>query len=223
MAAVERVIILAAGKSLQLDGVSKVLIRHPVDGRTILDHALDAFHGKHITVVVGYRAIQIMQAYPALHYVYNAEWALTNNAMSLALALTDAPTYVISGDIFLNRALVERLDEAGSDVVLTSNREKRGLSAIHCVLDESERVLETYQGPIRNIAHPESVGLFKVSTPRILRDWKRRCVQHSNLFMGQLIPCDEEVKSVELRDSEFYFEINTPTDYQELVRSVMTP
>lgn len=35
MSAAGRAIILAAGKSLQLDGISKILNRHPADGRTI--------------------------------------------------------------------------------------------------------------------------------------------------------------------------------------------
>ena len=43
---VENAIILAAGRSLQLDGKNKVLIRHPKTRKTILDYAIDAFHGK---------------------------------------------------------------------------------------------------------------------------------------------------------------------------------
>ncbi len=217
MSEVNRAIILAAGKSFQLDGISKALIRHPQTGKTILDYAIEAFAGKRITVVVGFRAIQIMQAYPQLDFVHNPDWALTNNAMSLGLALDDNPAYVVSGDIFLDRQLISRLDQAPADMVLTSDREKRSLSAIHCVLDEQAQVLETYQGPVRSMAHPESVGLFKVSSPEVLRAWRRRCVQHANLFAGQLLPCDSAaITAVPLKD-ELYFEVNTPTDYLELI------
>lgn len=218
MSRVEHAIILAAGKSLQLDGVSKALIRHPVTGRTILDYATDAFAGKRITVVVGFRAIQIMQAYPMLNFVHNPDWALTNNAMSLALALEDEPTYVVSGDIFLDPRLIERLDRGTPDLVLTSDREKRSLTAIHCVLDDRVCVSETYQGPVRSMAHPESIGLFKISSPAVLRDWRRRCIEHANLFAGQLLPCDRApIKSEPLGD-ELFFEVNTPTDYMELIK-----
>ena len=219
MSRVSRAIILAAGKSLQLDGESKALIRHPSTGRTILDYAIEAFAGKRITVVVGFRAIQIMQAYPQLDFVHNPEWALTNNAMSLGLALTDEPCYVVSGDIFLDPALIRRLDDDVDDLVLTSDREKRSLSAIHCILDESEEVVETYQGPIRSIKHPESIGLFKISSPDLLRQWRRRCVEHANLFAGQLLPCNAaSVKATPLRN-EFFYEVNTPTDYLELIEA----
>jgi len=216
---VSRAIILAAGKSLQLDGESKALIRHPATGRTILDYAIEAFAGKRITVVVGFRAIQIMQAYPQLDFVHNPEWALTNNAMSLGLALNGEPCYVVSGDIFLERSLIDRLDAEAGDLVLTSDREKRSLSAIHCVLDDGGDIAETYQGPVRSMKHPESVGLFKVSSPDVLRLWQRRCIEHANLFAGQLLPCDSApIKAVPLKD-ELYYEVNTPTDYLELIEA----
>ncbi len=219
-----RAIILAAGKSLQLDGVSKALIRHPRDGRSILSHAVDAFAGKRITVVVGFRAIHIMQHFPQLHFVHNPDWALTNNAGSLGLALAelgnDEPCYVVSGDIFLDRTLIERLDSAAPDLALVSPREKRTLSAIHCVTDAQGQVLETYQGPVRSMAHPESVGLFKISSPALLRTWQRRCVEHANLFAGQLLPCADEADPVHaepLLRGESFYEVNTPADYLQLM------
>lgn len=218
-AAPGRVIILAAGKSQQLDGISKALIRHPGTGRTVLDYAIDAFAGKRVTVVVGFRAIHIMQNHPALHYVHNPDWALTNNAMSLGLALDDEPTYVLSGDIFVERALVERLDRDAPDLALTSDREKRSLTAIHCITTREGSITETYQGPVRDMAHPESVGLFKISSPALLRTWQRRCLQHANLFAGQLLPCQEgPIQSVPLQD-ELFHEVNTPCDYIELLEA----
>lgn len=218
-------IILAAGKSLQLDGISKALIRHPVTGRSILDHAIEAFAGCRVTVVVGFRAIHIMQHYPQLHYVHNPDWALTNNAGSLGLALAelgDEPCYVVSGDIFLERSLVQRLDTAAPDLALVSPRERRALSAVHCVTDADGRVVETYQGPVRSMAHPESVGLFKLSSPALLRAWQRRCTQHANLFAGQLLPCDDAgtpIVAEALRAGERFDEINTPTDYLALIEA----
>lgn len=213
-------IILAAGKSQQLDGISKALIRHPGTGRTVLDHAIEAFAGKRVTVVVGFRAIHIMQNYPRLHYVHNPDWALTNNAMSLGLALGDEPTYVVSGDIFLDRALIERLDREAPDMALTSAREKRSLTAIHCVTSDEGCIRETYQGPVRDMRHQESVGLFKIGSKPLLRTWQRRCIEHANLFAGQLLPCGEgPIQAVPLRDDELFYEVNTPCDYLQLLES----
>ena len=213
VSAVRRAIVLAAGRGHQLDGVTKVLIRHPKSGKTILDHAIEAFGDKHLTVVVGFRAIQIMEQYPQLDFVINHDWAVTNNAMSLALAISDEPCYVVSGDIFFDRPLITRLDAMPDDVVLTELRENRALSAIHCVLDPAGIIQETYQGPVRDVAHPEAVGMFKISDAKILNNWKRLSMKHGNLFVGQTLPCnDGAIRSVPLAGEQFE-EINTPGDY----------
>ncbi len=217
MSAVKQAIILAAGRGHQVDGMAKVLIRHPATGRSILEHAVEAFAGKRVIVVVGFRAIHVMESAPQLDYVVNHDWELTSNAMSLGLALEDEPTYVVSGDIFFNRDLIEHLDGLGPNLVLTEARENRALSAVHCVLRPDQSIAETYQGPIRNVAHPEAIGMFKISDPELLRRWKRMCIGHGNLFVGQTLPCEmAPVTSVPRGEFEFS-EINTPVDYLRLV------
>ena len=217
---VDRAIILAAGQGFQLDGMNKALIRHPGTGKTILDHATDAFAGKKITVVVGFRAIQIMETYPELDYVINPDWALTNNAMSLGLALTDDPCYVVSGDIFFNRELIQELDAAPENLVLTDNRENRSLTAIHCITDDNNRIVETYQGPVRDILHPEAIGLFKITDKTTLQEWRKLCARHGNLFAGQTLPCGgASIESYPLRENMFE-EINTPADYLRLLHKI---
>jgi choline kinase len=220
MTKVERAIILAAGRGHQLDGVNKVLIRHPKNGKSILDHAIDAFEGKRITVVVGFRAIQIMEQYPNLDYVINYDWAITNNAMSLGLAINSQPTYVVSGDIFFEKSLIQYLDQSEDNLALTALRENRALSAIHCVCDQRNVILETYQGPVRDVAHPEAIGMFKICDPGLLKDWKKNCMKYGNLFVGQTLPCHgAPIQSVPLAD-EVYEEINTPSDYLRFVERV---
>ncbi|MGP4690652.1 NTP transferase domain-containing protein [Agrobacterium cavarae] len=213
MSKVERAIILAAGKGHQLDGYTKVLIRHPKTGKTILDHAIEAFGEKQVTVVVGFRAVQIMEQYPQLDYVVNYDWALTNNAMSLGLALDERPAYVVSGDVFFDRPLIDMLDAAPDNLVLTEARENRTLTAIHCMLRDDATVEETYQGAVRNVRHPEAIGLFKISDSDLLQRWKKLCVRHGNLFVGQTLPCDgAPIFSAPVGDHPFV-EINTPGDY----------
>lgn len=215
-----RVIVLAAGKSLQLDGVNKVLIKHPADGRTIMDYILDAFEGKKVTVVVGFNAIQIMQEYPQLDYVINPNWALTNNAMSLALALDDSPCYVVPGDVFINNKLVIRLDVAGENLALTKMSENRVPSSIHCITTSEDNIAELYQGPVRSNNHPETTGVFKLSDVTALRAWKKACTQQGNLFSGQVLPLKHvPIKSVDIGNDPMW-EINTPVDYINLIHDV---
>jgi choline kinase len=214
---VRQAIILAAGRGHQVDGMAKVLIRHPVTGKSILQHAVEAFEGKRVIVVVGFRAIHVMESAPHLSYVLNHDWELTSNAMSLGLALEEEPTYVVSGDIFFDRNLIRHLDSLGPDLVLTEARENRALSAIHCVVREDRTIAETYQGPVRNMAHPEAIGLFKISDADLLRRWKRACIGHGNLFVGQTLPCDRAPVLAAPRGDFEFTEINTPADYLRLL------
>jgi choline kinase len=217
MSAVGQAIILAAGRGNQVDGMAKVLIRHPATGKTILQHAAEAFAGKRIIVVVGFRAVQIMESAPTLDYVVNYDWELTSNAMSLGLALDETPTYVVSGDIFFDRDLVGHLDSQGPDLALTEARENRVATAINCVLRDDRSIAETYQGAVRNIAHPEAIGLFKISNPDLLRRWKRACIAQGNQFVGQTLPCDVAPIASASRGSFEFSEINTPADYLRLM------
>lgn len=214
---VNKAIILAAGRGNQADGIAKALIRHPRTGKTILDHAIEAFAGKKIVVVVGFRAIQLMESHPEVDYVINHEWAVSNNAMSLGLALDEEPCYVVSGDIFFDRTLIERLDGSASDLVLTENRENRTLSAIHCVLRPDGSVASTYQGPVRDMSNPEAIGLFKISDVEVLRQWKRLCIKHGNLFVGQTLPCSGAPIMAVDKGGDTFDEINTPGDYLRLM------
>ncbi len=216
MTAVNQAIILAAGRGHQVDGMTKILIKHPKTGLTILEHAVRAFAGKRVIVVVGFRAVQVMESAPQLDYVINHDWSLTNNAMSLGLALNDEPTYVVSGDIFFERELVERLDSLSPNLVLTDPRENRSLTAVHCVLRGDQSIAETYQGPMRSGSHPEAIGLFKVSDSDLLKRWKRLCVAHGNLFVGQTLPCDGVPVMAASRGESEFSEVNTPNDYLRL-------
>jgi choline kinase len=213
----EQAIILAAGRGAQADGMAKILIRHPATQKTIMDHAIEAFKGKRIIVVVGFRAIQVMEEYPALDYVINNDWAITHNAMSLGLALNDQPTYVVSGDMFLSQELIANLDNNAPNVALVEPRENRTLTAINCVVRDDNTISEAYQGPIRDNADPEAIGLFKVSDDQVLRAWKRLCVRHGNLFAAQTLPFDiAPIYAVPL-ENHVFDEINTPMDYQRLM------
>ena len=218
MSKVSRAIILAAGRGHQLDGINKILIRHPTTGMTILDHTISAFARKKITVVVGFRAISIMQKYPQLDYVINHDWALSNNAMSLGLALDNEPTYVISGDIFIDDNLIRELDECGPNLALTEHRANRMLTAIHCVLREDKTIAEVYQGAVRDMNHPEAIGLFKISDAELLQRWKHLSVRHGNLFVAQTLPFDGiPIDSILLKNHTFK-EINTPADYLRFIQ-----
>lgn len=220
-----RAIILAAGRDNMLDGMIKCLIRHPRDGRPVLQHLVDAFDGMEMTVVVGYRAIEIIQEFPGLGYVVNKDWAVTNSAYSLALALDERPCMVVSGDIFLDAATVASLAESGPDCALTSRRENRGMTALNAVTSDG-CINEVYTGMLHSPEDLELLGLYKVSSPKTLSSWKRNGFDHSNLFCGQALPVGDDFPAIRpcpLAPDCMYHEINTVEDYLRLAEKCRRP
>lgn len=214
-----RVIVLAAGQGYQLDGLNKCLIRDPFDGRTLLEKVIRAFPDCEITVVVGYRAVAIMQAQPRLRYVHNRDWAVTNNSYSLALALdSDEPCWVLSSDLLFEPELVGDMRAGPPNAVLTQVRENRVLSAVNCAVSGT-RVTELYQGPLRQVSDPEAIGIYKIGDPRLVRAWRQNCLKHGNLFVGQNLPVHGDYPPIEIFDvgRHRFWEINTPLDYLRLL------
>jgi choline kinase len=213
-----RAIILAAGQALQLDGYNKLLIKDPVDGRTILAKYLEAFDGFEITVVLGYRAINVMHEYPQLNYAFNSEWAVSNSSYSLSLALTDEPCYVISGDFFIEPTLIKAMDKIKGNVVGTLHRENRTLNALNVTTDPDGKIKDIYQGKLKNSHDPEAIGIYKVTSRSLLKSWRKNCVNHSNLFIGQNLALEssEALRTFDLANHRLE-EVNTPLDYMRIL------
>jgi hypothetical protein len=105
----------------------------------------------------------------------------------------------------------------GPNLALTEKRENRPLTAIHCMLRDDGSIAETYQGAVREMGHPEAIGLFKMSDGEILSRWKRLCMRHGNLFAGQTLPCDAaRITCADRKDFDFD-EVNTAADYLRLI------
>ena len=212
-----RIIILAAGQGFQLDGYNTVLIKHPKTGQCIMEQYLELFDYREITMVVGYRAVNIMHRYPKLRYVFNSQWSITNNSYSLGLALSDEPCFVVSSDMFIDKEIFKMMEDAEANCVLTENSEERVLASLNCSL-EDRRIQEIYQGEVRTRQDPEAIGVYKITDSNLLSIWRHSCLRHTNLFHAQNLPLNEEtsVYSVDI-GSYNLDEINTPLDYIKLI------
>lgn len=214
-----RVIVLAAGEGLQLDGFTKALIRHPETGEPVIEQYLRLFAGHELTVVVGYRAIELMQRYPRLRYVYNHNWRLTGNAYSLALALDERPALVLSSDLFLADAIAERVLAGPRNLVLTRNRENRPQNGLNLQLSADGTVTRVYRGTPETPQDPEAPGIFKISDPTLLRLWKRNACDHGNLFALEALPLDRAPLHTVDVGNDFFHEVNSPADYLALMEA----
>jgi len=211
-----RVIVLAAGQGYQLGGYNKLLLKHPVFGKRIIDQFIDMFSNDSLTFVVGYRAIEVIQEYPQMNFVYNPDWQITNNAYSLSLAIDDTPSVVISGDLFIDLSIKEYIYNSPDNCVFTQFKENRQLSALNCIVRDN-MVKELYQGSIRSVDDPEAVGIYKIFDKSLLRQWKNNCVSFGNLFVGQNLQFDLiPIYSQEIENG-LVAEINTVFDYLNLI------
>lgn len=210
-----RLIILAAGQGFKLDGFNKLLIRNPKSGRTILEHYLEMFSGWRITVVVGFRAIEVMSAYPELDYVYNDDWRITGNSYSLALALDDEPCVVISSDFIFDEQLLEQIKAAPENGAFVRHSENKGTNTLRCKIEDG-RVVSIYLG-FEAGTDPEAIGIYKASDAGLLRKWKRECLQNRNVFAGSNLPLDSQIAAVDVTSIPLH-EINTPLDYLKLIK-----
>ena len=216
----KRLIILAAGQGFKLDGFNKLLIKDPKHKETILDRYIKLFPDYEITVVVGYRAIEIMNQYPELNYIYNEEWRITGNSYSLALAINDRPCIVISADLLFDNEMVELIAKSPQDSVFILNSENKGLNTVRCKTDSLQgEVLKIYQGEQQG-NDPETIGIFKISSPEVLKQWKKNCMQNKSSFAGLNLPLDiKKIYSVDKKEL-FFHEINSPQDYINLINKL---
>ena len=212
-------IILAAGQGFNLDGFHKLLLRDPQSGERIIDQYLRIYADTDITIVLGYKAIEVMQRYPDLNYIYNPDWKTTNNSYSLVLALNGEPCYVTSCDLFVDPEIIRMLKDAESDCILTENSENRQLNSLNCSIAQDRQIVEIYQGSVRSKKDPEAIGIYKITNKSLLSVWKKKCMQYGNLFAGQNLPFDVcNIYSVDKGKYRFH-EVNTVMDYIRLIES----
>lgn len=211
----KRLIILAAGQGFKLDGFVKLLIKHPISGETIMDRYLRLFADYDITVVVGYKAVEIMSQYPGLDYVYNDQWRITGNSYGLYQALDERPCVVISSDLLFDEDMVQLIELSPTDSVFVVNSENKGVNTVRCRTTDG-KIEKFYMGEAEQ-DDPESIGIFKITNPQVLKEWKRQCLDNKNVFAGLNLPLDYGLKAVD-KGAIGYYEINTPLDYINCIK-----
>lgn len=211
-----RLIILAAGQGFKLDGYNKILLTDPRTGEPLLTRYRSMFPDWDITVVVGFKAIRVMSAYPQLHYVYNDRWSMTGNSYSLSLALDERPSVVMSSDLFFDDELAGLVRDAPANAVFGMRSENKQPNTVRVATDGAT-VSQLYSGDPRDHAHPESLGIFKVSDPDLLLEWKRRCARECTVFAAHNLPVDRAPLAYVDKGDAFFHEVNSHFDYLALL------
>ena len=154
-----KLIILAAGDSYELDGFNKLTIKHPKYNMSIIDIYQKMFNVNHIQVVVGFRAMNIMNDYPDFDYILNNKWQTTGSAYSLSLALDKNPSYIISSDFILNPQLDNIFNSDKQDIVYVKKSESKRLTSLKCKVN-NDIIENIYRGKSKNMNDFEFLGIF---------------------------------------------------------------
>ena len=177
-----KLIILAAGDAFELDGYSKLLINHPREKKNILELYSEVFDVKDIIIVVGFKAIEIMNKYPQFTYIYNKKWQTSGSSFSLSLALDNEPCYVVSSDILLDKNTIDSISEYENCALVKYSENKRP-SSINVNIEDN-KINSIYSGLSQN-NDPELLGVYKISNSSLLKGWKRNCVINYELYEGE--------------------------------------
>lgn len=165
------VVILAAGMGSRLGRSLPKPLTELADGRTIMRQQMDniraAFGNVPVTIVVGYRAEAIVEAFPEASFVYNDEYDTTNTSQSLLRALretSDGGVLWMNGDVVFDPQVLLRsaqlIDADQSFVTVNTSS----------VSDEEVKYTVSPEGFIRELSKSvvgglgEAVGINYISS-----------------------------------------------------------
>ena len=233
-----KAVILAAGTASRLrpltSNTPKCLLK--VNGKTLLERTLDNFISNGITeflIVTGYLQEMIIDFvknnYPELNvkFLYNKDFATTNNIYSLYLAEEFAcgNNFILSdSDILFSKDIITALLADKNPDVLAMNRHELGEEEIKIISDSERNVLEISKVCSIEKAVGESVGLEKMSAEYSAALYKElhQMIDNeglSNVFyekaFERLIPQGHIFKYLDTTDF-FSMEIDTVEDYDKI-------
>ena len=233
-----KAVILAAGTASRLRPLTsttpKCLLK--VNGKTLLERTLDNFISNGIAeflIVTGYLQEMIIDFvktnYPELNvkFLYNKDYATTNNIYSLFLAEEFAcgNDFILSdSDILFSKDIIAALLADKNPDVLAMNRHELGEEEIKIISDADRNVLEISKVCSIENAVGESVGLEKMSAKYSAALYKElhQMIDReglSNVFyekaFERLIPQGHIFKYLDTTDF-FSMEIDTVEDYERV-------
>ena len=233
-----KAVILAAGTASRLrpltSNTPKCLLK--VNEKTLLERTLNNFISNGITeflIVTGYLQEMIIDFvknnYPELNvkFLYNKDFATTNNIYSLYLAEEFAcgNNFILSdSDILFSKDIITALLADKNPDVLAMNRHELGEEEIKIISDDERNVLEISKVCSIEKAVGESVGLEKMSAEYSAALYKElhQMIDNeglSNVFyekaFERLIPQGHIFKYLDTTDF-FSMEIDTVEDYDKM-------
>jgi len=209
-------LILAAGRSIGIDGFHKLKLVSPSNGENLLSRYVRQF-GEKVKIVVGYHAAELMSAFPQYEYAYNHAWYETGSAFSAHIGLDKAPVLIVPSDLVISDEAVEEILSQDGNVFFSHNTENRGINSVNVSCDGS-KAKRVYRGPKRSGDDPEYCGIIKITEQETVDLLTRTCEQNPELFLIECLGMlSEHFRHHQL--SGVLQEINTIDDYFTMFES----
>lgn len=213
---VEELLVLSAGRGIGLDGFHKLSLVAPSNKETVLDRYRRQICDK-VTVVVGYRAPELMARYPDLNFIYNYKWFESGSGFSAGLGLSRAPVIVVPSDLFMSDRAALTVRESTGNVIFVSRTENRPLTAVNVTISD-EQILDIYDGPKRHGGDQEYRGIVRIESKELLDAVADTCRSNPSLaFSDCLAHHKESFRVVDLEGA--VSEINSVDDYMQFFRA----
>ena len=231
-----KAVILAAGIASRLrpltDNTPKCLLE--VGSKCLLGRTIDSLVSngfQEFVVVTGYLREMIedyiSSNYPNLtvEYIFNAEYASTNNIYSLWLtkeSVKDQDIMLLDSDILFDAPIISALLESPHKNCLALNSHELGDEEIKVIVDKTDRIVEISKVCSIKDAVGESVGIEKFSAPLVkqLFDEMDDMIlnrQQSNIFyeaaFENIIEQDADIYIVDTTNI-FSMELDTRDDFE---------
>jgi len=226
-----RTVILVAGRSVRMQDVTNGLPKSFLDvgGKALIDRNVDSLHDQgvtDITLVVGYRQELFRERFPGLNFVVNPDYATTNTAGSLYLALSEQenkPVLVLNGDVYLGEGVFQTVLDAAGKTVAAVKRHPLSDEEVKVFVDGT-RVTRIGKYLDHDQAFGEAFGVYLLS-PKFATYLKRELYLLNNprIFyeagMDILIQGGHEMTALDVGE-ELVMELDFPEDYRNLLNSM---
>lgn len=212
-----KTLVLAAGRGLSMDGIHKLKLTVPGYSETIKERIIRQFQGV-LSIVVGYRAAELISEWPDQNYIYNHRWFETGSATSAALGLRsmvepDVVT-IMPSDLIFSDEMAKIINEEVQDTIFLCNTENRSKASVNVELREG-KIVGHYRGAKRDGRDLEAIGVVKLSNKESVQKVVSKCESDSSLyFVEAFLDAELKLKAIELPFD--YSEINSVEDYYQL-------
>jgi L-glutamine-phosphate cytidylyltransferase len=234
-----RVLVIGAGRGRRLMPTTADVPKcfAEVEGRRLLDWALEAFHANglaNVCFIGGYRIETVKQAYPQFVFRHNPDWEHNNILASLFYAadLMDDAFICCYSDVLFTPDIVARLAASPDDMVLGvdtawleryEHRSDHPPDDAEKVIVADGRVMRIHRQLPANVAHGEYIGVAKFSAAgarRLREHYRRRHAEFANRPWREAASFEKAYKILLFQDmieqGERFAHVDTPGGYIEV-------